>query len=239
MRAVGEPDAVLDRRAPRSGARTRLVAPERIENDVARTQVTEPAGRCRQNARCGPPSPLHVPGVQRLAVGGHGRRGRCATAAASATATPRTRWSIEQGSAVEAALWSALEALEERGRVPAARSPPVTASAAAAAAIASRGAADDALERAELIRRALGTGRTGRSALDPHAEMAAVTDSAFEALLEFLKRTRGFDFTGYKRTSLSAASGAAWRRSAAAATATTSTTSRSTPRSSSSSSTRC
>src|SRR5919197_1133184 len=27
-------------------------------------------------------------------------------------------------------------------------------------------------------------------------------DSAFEALLEFLKRSRGFDFTGYKRTSL-------------------------------------
>jgi two-component system, chemotaxis family, CheB/CheR fusion protein len=29
-----------------------------------------------------------------------------------------------------------------------------------------------------------------------------VTDSTFEALLEFLKRSRGFDFTGYKRTSL-------------------------------------
>ncbi len=27
-------------------------------------------------------------------------------------------------------------------------------------------------------------------------------DPAFEALLEFLKRARGFDFTGYKRTSL-------------------------------------
>src|SRR5215470_16455746 len=27
-------------------------------------------------------------------------------------------------------------------------------------------------------------------------------DAAFEALLEFLKRTRGLDFTGYKRTSL-------------------------------------
>jgi two-component system CheB/CheR fusion protein len=29
-----------------------------------------------------------------------------------------------------------------------------------------------------------------------------MTDSAFEALLDFLKRSRGFDFTGYKRTSL-------------------------------------
>jgi two-component system, chemotaxis family, CheB/CheR fusion protein len=29
-----------------------------------------------------------------------------------------------------------------------------------------------------------------------------VSDSAFEALLDFLKRSRGFDFTGYKRTTL-------------------------------------
>jgi two-component system CheB/CheR fusion protein len=29
-----------------------------------------------------------------------------------------------------------------------------------------------------------------------------MSDSAFEALLDFLKRSRGFDFTGYKRTSL-------------------------------------
>src|SRR5262245_54661709 len=32
--------------------------------------------------------------------------------------------------------------------------------------------------------------------------MSAPSDAAFEALLEFLKRTRGLDFTGYKRTSL-------------------------------------
>ena len=32
--------------------------------------------------------------------------------------------------------------------------------------------------------------------------MTEPTDAAFEALLEFLKRTRGIDFTGYKRTSL-------------------------------------
>src|SRR3954447_12060638 len=29
-----------------------------------------------------------------------------------------------------------------------------------------------------------------------------MTDSAFEALLDFLKRSRGFDFSGYKRPSL-------------------------------------
>ncbi len=78
---------------------------------------------------------------------------------------------IEQGSAVEAALWSALEALDERAEF--------------LQSIAARhgeqrpqlrarfsGAADDALERAELIRRALGTGTDGPHALDPHAEMA-------------------------------------------------------------------
>src|SRR3954451_20167765 len=32
--------------------------------------------------------------------------------------------------------------------------------------------------------------------------MSEQQDPAFEALLEFLKRTRGIDFTGYKRTSL-------------------------------------
>jgi two-component system CheB/CheR fusion protein len=32
--------------------------------------------------------------------------------------------------------------------------------------------------------------------------MSAATDPAFEALLDLLKRSRGFDFTGYKRTSL-------------------------------------
>ena len=30
----------------------------------------------------------------------------------------------------------------------------------------------------------------------------AQPDPAFEALLEFLKRSRGFDFTGYKRSTL-------------------------------------
>jgi two-component system chemotaxis response regulator CheB len=78
---------------------------------------------------------------------------------------------IEQGSAVEAALWSALEALEERGEF--------------LRRLASRhrerrpqlhdrfnGAADDAQERAELIRRALGAAGDRPHALDPHAEVA-------------------------------------------------------------------
>ena len=63
---------------------------------------------------------------------------------------------IEQGSALEAALWSALEALEERAeflqRIAAA-----TASSRPRLRDRFNGAAGDALERAELIRRALGT----------------------------------------------------------------------------------
>src|SRR3954454_7268056 len=33
-------------------------------------------------------------------------------------------------------------------------------------------------------------------------DRAAMSDAGFEGLLEFLKRSRGFDFTGYKRASL-------------------------------------
>jgi two-component system chemotaxis response regulator CheB len=78
---------------------------------------------------------------------------------------------LEQGSAVEAALWSALEALEERAEF--------------LRRVAARhgdqrprlrdrfnGAADDALERAELIRHALGTTGEPPHALDPQAEVA-------------------------------------------------------------------
>ena len=66
------------------------------------------------------------------------------------------------------------------------------------------------------------------------------SDPAFEALLEFLKRTRGVDFTGYKRSSLERR----FRRRMDSgrlhgASATTSTSSRSTRTSSSSSSRRC
>jgi two-component system chemotaxis response regulator CheB len=78
---------------------------------------------------------------------------------------------IEQGSAVEAALWSALEALEERaeflervaGRHGDAR--PRLRDRFNRAAV-------DALERADLIRSALGTKGGHPHALDPQAEMA-------------------------------------------------------------------
>jgi two-component system, chemotaxis family, protein-glutamate methylesterase/glutaminase len=75
---------------------------------------------------------------------------------------------VEQGSAVEAAMWAALEALEERAEF--------------LRGLAERyggrphlrarydGAATDALERAELIRTALGVRGDGPHALDLHAE---------------------------------------------------------------------
>jgi two-component system, chemotaxis family, protein-glutamate methylesterase/glutaminase len=72
---------------------------------------------------------------------------------------------IEQGSAVEAALWSALEALEERAEF-------LARVAARYGDVRPRlrdrfdGAARDALARAELIRRALGTSGEAADALD-------------------------------------------------------------------------
>ena len=62
--------------------------------------------------------------------------------------------------------------------------------------------------------------------------------TSFEELLEYLKLNRGFDFTGYKRSSLSAGSASACSRSASTGSPTTRTTSRSIPTSSASSSTR-
>ena len=57
--------------------------------------------------------------------------------------------------------------------------------------------------------------------------MSDVDDAAFEALLEFLKRTRGIDFTGYKRTEPGAPLPAPHGRGRLrVASATTSTTSR-------------
>jgi two-component system chemotaxis response regulator CheB len=78
---------------------------------------------------------------------------------------------IEQGGAVEAALWSALEALEERGeflRRVAARH------AGARPRLRDRYevASADALERADLIRAALGIRGEPPHALDVHTEAA-------------------------------------------------------------------
>jgi two-component system, chemotaxis family, protein-glutamate methylesterase/glutaminase len=79
---------------------------------------------------------------------------------------------VEQGGAVEAALWSALEALDERAEFLhrlAARH----ADARPRLRDRYEGAAADAHERAELIRRALGTAGDGPDALALHAEADA------------------------------------------------------------------
>ena len=134
-----------------------------------------------------------------------------------------------QGNAVEGALWAALEILEERGEL--LRRIAVRMDARARQRF--RDGARDADERAAVIRRVLS--RRGQ----PRVSQAA-DDAAFEALLEFLKGTRGVDFTGYKRPSLAAPLPAPdGRPSAASRSATISTTSRSPRASTSSSSRRC
>ena len=113
---------------------------------------------------------------------------------------------IEQGSTVEAALWSALEALEERAEF---------LSADLLRHGERRAAAARPLRRARRTTRAIAPGSSGgRSAIAATRRRpstcrarrrlndGAERDPAFEALLEFLKRSRGFDFTGYKRASL-------------------------------------
>jgi two-component system, chemotaxis family, protein-glutamate methylesterase/glutaminase len=79
---------------------------------------------------------------------------------------------VEQGSAVEAALWSALEALEERAEF---LRRLATRHADSRPRMHHRyeGAAADALDRANLIRRALGTRAESAGALDLETEAAA------------------------------------------------------------------
>ncbi len=168
MRAIGEPDAVLT--AVGLGQElARLVAPEPIKEDVAMAQVSNPLADAVDRP-AGPPIPFTCPecsGPLWEITEGEVSRYRCRVGHSYS----EDAMIIEQGSAVEAALWSALEALDERAeflRRVAARHgdhrPRLRARFA--------GAADDALERAELIRRALRTGADGPHALDPHAEMA-------------------------------------------------------------------
>ena len=64
----------------------------------------------------GPPSASPAPSAA-APCGSCGRVTSCATAAASVTPTPRRRSSTPRRAAVEAALWAALEVLEERGEL--------------------------------------------------------------------------------------------------------------------------
>jgi two-component system chemotaxis response regulator CheB len=163
LRAVGEVDAVLP--STEIGPALRRLADgagadrENTGVDAQDDPQPPPADRA-----AGPPSPFSCPecnGPLWEADEGQVVRYRCRVGHAFS----EDSLIIEQGSAVEAALWSALEALEERAEF-------LTRVAARHGDARPRlrdrfdGAARDAQTRAELIRRALGTSGEAAHALD-------------------------------------------------------------------------
>jgi two-component system chemotaxis response regulator CheB len=166
LHAVGTPDAVLQA-VDIGRALTRMVGAPRIQEDTSMVQVDKPLDESADRPG-GPPSPFTCPecnGSLWEIKDGKVVRYRCRVGHSYS----EDAMVIEQGSAVEAALWSALEALEERAEF--------------LRRVAGRhgdrrprlrdrftGAAEDALERAELIRAALGAQGDHPHALDPHAE---------------------------------------------------------------------
>jgi two-component system, chemotaxis family, protein-glutamate methylesterase/glutaminase len=168
LRAVGDADGVL-RAADIGPALVRMVGPARMEEDTSVVQVDKPLDESADRPE-GPPSPFTCPecnGSLWEIREGEAVRYRCRVGHSYS----EDAMVIEQGSAVEAALWSALEALEERAeflrRV-------AERHGADRPRLRNRfnGAAEDALERAELIRHALGTHGERPHALDLHAEAA-------------------------------------------------------------------
>jgi two-component system chemotaxis response regulator CheB len=167
LRAVGQADAVL-KAAEIGPALTSLVEPAVMMEDRAMKvsdAVAETAARPE-----GPPSPFTCPecsGSLWELTESKIDRYRCRVGHSYS----EDSMVIEQGSAVEAALWAALEALEERAEF--------------LRRVAHRhgderprlrdhftGAAVDALDRADLIRRALGSKGEAPHALAPPQEMA-------------------------------------------------------------------
>jgi two-component system chemotaxis response regulator CheB len=160
LRAVGEADAVLEAAAIGT-LLAQLVPGAAKDDDVTMTASGSPYAEGPQRPE-GPPSSFTCPecsGPLWEATDGEIVRYRCRV---GHTYT-EDAMVIEQGSAVEAALWSALEALEERAEF--------------LRRVAERhgdrrprlrdrfnDSADDALERAELIRTALGVKGGG----EPH-----------------------------------------------------------------------
>jgi two-component system, chemotaxis family, protein-glutamate methylesterase/glutaminase len=168
LRAVGEADAILEA-ADMGAALKTMVAARPMREDTAVSTAEEPyaEGPVRPE---GPPSPFTCPecnGSLWEIRDGQAVRYTCRVG----HSYTEDAMVVEQGSAVEAALWAALEALEERAEF--------------LRRVARRhgderprlrdrfnSAAEDALQRAELIRRALGTSGEHAHALDPHAEAA-------------------------------------------------------------------
>jgi two-component system chemotaxis response regulator CheB len=168
LRAVGTADAVLAAGAI-GPELARLVGPARMQEDTGMALVDKPPAEPADRPD-GPPSPFTCPecsGPLWELREGEVVRYRCRVGHSYS----EDAMVIEQGSAVEAALWSALEALEERAeflrrvavrhgdRRPRLRD-------------RFNGAAEDALHRADLIRTALGTMGERPHALDPQAEAA-------------------------------------------------------------------
>jgi two-component system, chemotaxis family, protein-glutamate methylesterase/glutaminase len=168
LRAVGRADAVLQASAI-GPALSRMLTPEAMREDTAMAPVEDPYGESPVRPE-GPPSPFTCPechGSLWEIKGGEAIRYTCRVGHGYS----EDAMVVEQGSAVEAALWSALEALEERAEF--------------LSRVAARHgdgrprlrdrfnrAAEDALQRAELIRTALGTGGDHPHALDLQAEAA-------------------------------------------------------------------
>jgi two-component system chemotaxis response regulator CheB len=168
LRAVGSPDAVLGA-SDLGMALARMVPRVTMEEDTGMVRVEKPLDESADRPG-GPPSPFTCPecsGPLWELKDGAVVRYRCRVGHSYS----EDSMVIEQGGAVEAALWSALEALEERAeflrRV-------ADRHGAHRPRLRDRftGAAHDALERADLIREALGTRDEHPHALDPQAEVA-------------------------------------------------------------------
>ena len=166
LRAAGGADEVLPAAAI-GPALARLTGPLKMEEDRAVMQREDPLSETSDRPE-GPPSPFTCPecsGSLWELREGEVVRYRCRVGHTYG----EDAMVVEQGSAVETALWSALEALEERAEflrrvaVRQGHSRPRLHDRF-------KGAAQDALERAELIRRALGTRGDRPHALDPQAE---------------------------------------------------------------------
>jgi two-component system chemotaxis response regulator CheB len=165
LRAVGEVDAVLPAAAIGPALAT-LAGTSKEEEDVGMASPSDPVAETAARP-AGAPSSFTCPECHGplWEIGeGDPVRYRCRVGHAFS----EDSLVLEQGSAVEAALWSALEALEERAEF-LRRVAERHGSARPRLRDRFMSGAEDALERAELIRSALGARHDRPHALDLHA----------------------------------------------------------------------
>jgi two-component system, chemotaxis family, protein-glutamate methylesterase/glutaminase len=167
LRAVGKPDAILPVDAIGAALERLADGGREMREDIAVVSAADNPHADGPSRPSGPPTSLTCPecdGPLWQVEEGDLARYRCRVGHGYS----EDSLIVEQGTAVEAALWSALEALEERAEF--------------LKRVAGRhgdrrpnlrdrfeGAATDALQRAELIRRALGTSGEPPPALDLQA----------------------------------------------------------------------